>query len=146
MLAAIGSLLNRGAQVSIRSAIKAASAKFAATFWRGFDEARAKSVARTQPVPPNPFESEAIKAALIDVVRGAYADGIQAERKRVETILQAPGASTFLEIAADLAVGPATAAQAAGVLARAEADAATRAGIIKSNLLDRASADVPTLH
>jgi hypothetical protein len=89
------------------------------------------------------FESEAIKAALIDVVRGAYADGIQAERKRVETILQAPGASTFLEIAADLAVGPATAAQAAAVLARADADAATRAGLIKSNLLESAAS---TLH
>jgi hypothetical protein len=94
---------------------------------------------RTQPEPlaaGHPFESAAIKAALLDVVRGAYADGEAAERKRVTEILTAPGAKTFPEIAVDLALGPATGPQAAGVLARAEGDAATRAGAIRSNLLE----------
>jgi hypothetical protein len=122
------------------SSLKSTMSRFGEAFWQSFYEARAESRARAQSAlfdAGHPFfESEAIKAALIDVVRGAYADGVQAERKRVETILQAPGASTFLEIAADLAVGPATAAQAAAVLARAEADAATRAAAIKSNLLE----------
>jgi hypothetical protein len=127
--------------------LKSAMSRFCEALWQSFYEARAESRAGAQSARSDAqpaqldaghpfFESEAIKAALIDVVRGAYADGVQAERKRVETILQAPGASTFLEIAADLAVGPATAAQAAAVLARAEADAATRAAAIKSNLLE----------
>jgi len=139
--------------VSIGSAIRTASARFADAFWRGFAQARAEAMAQSarsaaQPAPleaGHPFESEAIKAALIDVVKGAYADGEAAERKRVTEILTVPGASTFREIAMDLVLGPASSAQAAGVLARAEADAATRAGAIKSNILDRASSQV-TLH
>jgi hypothetical protein len=105
---------------------------------------------RAQPAPlaAGPFSGseEGIKAELAVRIRGAFDSGVAAERTRIEAILQAPGAKTFPEIAADLVLGPASSAQAAGVLARAEADAATRAGIIKSNLLDRASADVPTLH
>ncbi|MGC2784740.1 MAG: hypothetical protein WA397_13105 [Roseiarcus sp.] len=107
---------------------------------------------RTQPPPlasGHPFEgaTEAeIKAALAGAIRGAYDEGVAAEKTRTEAILQASGAKTFPDIAVDLVLGPATGEQAAGVLARAEADAATRAGLIKSNLLDRASADVPTLH
>ena len=54
----------------------------------------ARLLRRTQPeplpAPANPFESEAIKAALVDVVRGAYADGVSAERARVSEILQLP--------------------------------------------------------
>jgi hypothetical protein len=92
------------------------------------------------------FASETYKAALAGVVQGAFADGVAAERTRTSEILNAPGAATFPEIAVDLLLGPATGAQAAAVLSRAEADAATRAGAIKSNILDRASADVPTLH
>jgi hypothetical protein len=104
---------------------------------------------RAQPAPLDAdhpyFESEAIKAALIDVVKGAYADGAAAERTRTSEILNAPGAATFLEIAVDLALGDATGAQAAAVLGRAEADAAVRAGAIKSNILDRSSSQV-TVH
>jgi hypothetical protein len=92
------------------------------------------------------LNEEQVKASIAAALRGSYDAGMAAEKARVEAILQAPGAKTFPEIAADLVLGPASSAQAAGVLARAEADAATRAGIIKSNLLDRASADVPTLH
>jgi hypothetical protein len=104
---------------------------------------------RAQPVPlaaghPLGESEEQIKAALAALIRGAFDEGVQAERKRVTEILQAPGASTFLEIAVDLALGNASGTQAAGVLARAEADAATRAAAIKSNLLE--SANVATLH
>jgi hypothetical protein len=142
--------------VSIGSAIKAALSRFADAFWRGFEEARAESVARTQsarsaaqPVPLDAghpfFKSEDYKAALAGVIKAAFADGQNAEKSRVTEILRAPGAATFLEIAVDLALGDATGAQAAAVLGRAEADAATRAGAIKSNILDRASSHV-TLH
>ena len=90
------------------------------------------------------FESEAIKAALIDVVRAAFADGVAAEKARVEAILTAPAAAMFIDLAADLVRGPATAAQAAGVLARAETDAAKRASLLKTSLLESASA--PAIH
>ena len=105
---------------------------------------------RAQPAPLDAghpfFESEAIKAALIDVVKGAYADGEAAERKRVTEILTAPGAQELPELAADLVLGPATGAQAASVLARAETDAAKRAGLMKSPLESASSGHVPTLH
>jgi hypothetical protein len=107
---------------------------------------------RPQPVPldaghPLGESEEEVKATLAAAIRGAFDSGVAAEKARVTEILQAPGASgTFMEIAADLVLGPATAAQASAVLARAEADAATRAGAIKSNILERASADAPTLH
>jgi hypothetical protein len=136
----------------IGSAIKAAWTRFAAEFWRGFFPSAGRSSVRTQPARDRDlaaafqafFDSETYKAALAGVVRGAFADGEAAERTRTSEILNAPGAATFLEIAVDLALGDATAAQAAAVLSRAEADAATRAGIIKSNLLE--SANAPTIH
>jgi len=133
---------------------KAVWAKFTAAFWTGFEQARAQSRARAQPAPDRDlaaefqafFASETYKDALAGLIKAAFADGVAAEKARVTEILQAPGASgTFMEIAADLVLGPATAAQASAVLARAEADAATRAGAIKSNILDRASSHV-TLH
>jgi hypothetical protein len=121
----------------------------AAAFRQGFEQARAE--ARAQPALialGNPFaclnETE-VKASIAAAIRGAFDEGVAAERKRIGEILQAPGAATFREIAMDLVLGPASSAQAAGVLARAEADAATRAGAIKSNILDRASSQV-TLH
>jgi hypothetical protein len=93
---------------------------------------------RTQP-PAAPSDREARDAgvhSLDEVIAVAIRDGRQAERARVAEILQAPGAATFPDIAADLVLGPATGEQAAKVLARADADAATRAGLIKSNLLE----------
>jgi hypothetical protein len=140
-----------GCAVSIGSAMKAAWTRFAADFRHGFERGLAESIA--QPAPDRNlsaafqafFDSEAYKSALSGVVRGAFADGVAAERTRTSEILNAPGAATFLEIAVDLALGDATGAQAAAVLARAEADAATLAGAIKSNILDRASSQV-TLH
>jgi hypothetical protein len=130
--------------VSVVGAIKSAWAKFSAEFWQSFYEARAESRAGAQPAPPaagHPFfESEAVKAALIDVVRAAFADGVAAEKARVEAILTAPAAAMFIDLAADLVRGPATAAQAAGVLARAETDAAKRASLLKTSLLESANA------
>jgi hypothetical protein len=81
-------------------------------------------------------ESAEVETALAEAVKGAFDSGVHAERARVAEILQAPNAAHFLELAADLALGPATGEQAAKVLARAENDAATRAGLIKSNLLE----------
>ena len=89
------------------------------------------------------FESEAIKAALIDAVRAAFADGVAAEKARVEAILTTSGAAMFPDLAADLVRGPATTAQAIAVFNRAENDAATRAAAIKSHLLESATC---TLH
>jgi hypothetical protein len=95
--------------------------------------------------PPAPLD-EAIKAALIDAVRAAFADGVAAEKARVEAILTTSGAAMFPDLAADLVRGPATTAQAIAVFNRADADAATRSAAIKSNLLESANADAPTLH
>jgi hypothetical protein len=118
-------------------------------FKQGFDAARAEARAKAQPSPlaaalEEFFASESFKAAIAEIIRGAFADGVTAEKARVAEILQAPGAATFPEIAADLVLGPATGEQAVMVLARAEADAATRAGLIKSNLIE--SANAPTFH
>jgi hypothetical protein len=106
---------------------------------------------RAQPVPldASPFAgmtSEEIKTVLAATLRGAHDEGRAAERKRIAEVLNAPGAALFPTIAIDLAQGDATAAQAGSVLARAGADAAKRAGLMKSNVLERASADAPTLH
>jgi hypothetical protein len=80
------------------------------------------------------FESEDYKAALIDVVRAAFAVGVASEKARVEAVLTARGAAMFPDLAADLVRGPATAAQAIAVFNRAESDAATRAALLKSSL------------
>jgi hypothetical protein len=111
--------------VSIGSAIKAASARFVDAFWRGFAEARAESVARAQPAPlgaghPLGESEEQIKATTAALIRGASDEGVQAERKRIGEIMAVPGASRFAELAVDLAVGGATAAQVAAVLSRTE--------------------------
>jgi hypothetical protein len=116
----------------------------AAAFRHGYEAARAKA----QP-PLAGFLGETedeIKAMLAALIRAAHDEGVAAEKARVSAILTAPGAAMFPDLAADLVRGPATGAQAIAVLARAEADAATRAGLMKSNLLESASADVQTLH
>jgi hypothetical protein len=133
------------------NSLKSAMSRFGEAFWAGFEQARAESRARAQPPldAGNPFEGQTeaeIKATLAAAIRGAFDEGVSAEKARVGAILTAPNAAQFLELAADLALGPATSDQAIKVLTRAESDAATRAGLIKSNLLDRASADGPTLH
>jgi hypothetical protein len=117
-------------------------ANFVAEFRRGYAEARARAQP-AQIAADDPFFDQTMVAAAL---RGSFDEGVAAEKARVEAILAAPGASIFPDVAADLVRGPATADQAATVLARCEADAATRAGLIKSNILERASADAPTLH
>lgn len=105
---------------------------------------------RAQPAPlasGHPFEgaTEAeIKAALAAATRGAYDEGVSAEKARVCAILTAPGAATFPEIAMDLALGAATGAQSLAVLSRAGTDAAKRAALLKSSLLE--SANAPAIH
>jgi hypothetical protein len=104
---------------------------------------------RAQPAPldaGHPFsESEDYKAALDGTIQSAFADGVQAERKRISEVLNAPGAAMLPELAADLALGDESGAQAAAVLARAETDAAKRAGLMKSNPLE-SSSSAPTVH
>lgn len=115
-------------------------------FLHGYEQARAQSRVKQQPLLGY-FQglNEAQIMTMIELAaRRAHDAGVSAEKARVGAILTAPGAATFLEIAADLVLGPATGEQAVMVLARAEADAATRAGLIKSNLIE--SANAPTFH
>lgn len=146
MTAAALKAARRGARMfDLFRRLKADAARFSGAFWTGFEQARAHD----REFAGTPFEGlsvDEVKATLAAAIRGAHDAGMAAEKRPFEEILQAPGASTFPELAIDLALGTATREQAAGVLARAETDAATRAGLMKSNLLDRAGADVPTLH
>jgi hypothetical protein len=91
------------------------------------------------------FASETYKDALGGLIKAAFADGQDAERKRVSEVLNAPGAALFPTVAMDLALGAASGAQAAAVLTRAETDAAKRAGLMKSNPLE-SSSGAPTVH
>jgi hypothetical protein len=79
---------------------------------------------RTQPAPLDAghpfFESEDYKAALAGVIQGAFADGKQAERKRISEILLLPGVASYPLLAFELAVDGATVAQVACVIARTE--------------------------
>ena len=115
-------------------------------FRHGYEQARAEARARAQ--PPLGYFAGMNEAQIIFMVelaaRRAHDAGVSAEKARVSAILTAPGAAHFLEIAMDLALGPATGEQAVIVLARAESDAAIRAGIIKSNLLE--SSNASTIH
>jgi hypothetical protein len=119
-------------------------AKFTAAFWEGFAAARAESRPPLAAALDQFFQSAPFKAAIASIIRAAFADGVTAEKARIEAIMTAPGAAHFPEIAMDLVRGPATSAQAIQVLERAEADAATRAATIKSNMVE--SANAPTRH
>jgi hypothetical protein len=123
---------------------------FADAFWRGFEAARMESAARTQPAPlaaghPLGESVEQIKATLAALIRGAFDEGVQAERKRIGEIMAVPGASRFAELAVDLAVGGATAAQVAAVLSRAEVNVQARLHPTESSPLESASSG-PTIH
>jgi hypothetical protein len=100
---------------------------------------------RPQPVPIAAGQHiDEIKTALAGVVQSAFDAGVATEKARVASILTAPKAAMFLDLAADLALGQATAAQAIGVLERTEADAAKRASLLKSLPLE--SGNSLTLH
>jgi hypothetical protein len=117
--------------------------------WAKFTAVRAQARAQVQSSPlasalEEYFASAPFKAAVAEIIRGAFADGVVAEKARIEAILTVPGAAIFPDLAADLVRGPATSAQAIQILERAEADAATRAATIKSNMVE--SANAPTRH
>jgi hypothetical protein len=105
---------------------------------------------RAQPAPlaaDNPFKGfseEEVQATHAAAIHGAFDEGVSAEKARVGAILTTPNAAHFLDLAADLALGNATGAQAIAVLDRAEADAAKRATLLKSSPLE--SANAPTIH
>jgi hypothetical protein len=104
---------------------------------------------RPQPVPlaaDNPFKGfseEEVKATLAAAIRGAFDEGVQAERKRIGEIMAVPGASRFAELAVDLAVGGATAAQVAAVLSRTEVNVQARIHPTESSPLESST---PTIH
>ena len=112
---------------------------FDPSFWSGFDAARATARSKAQPSPlaaalEEYFASAPFKAAIAEIIKGSFNDGLAAEKSRIEAILTAPGAAIFPDLAADLIRGPATSAQAIQVFERAEADAAKRAALMKSSL------------
>ena len=130
--------------MSIVSAIKSAWGKFAAEFWRGCGEAWAESVARAQPaLAGHPFEGQSEEEIKATLIRGTFDEGVQAERKRIGEIMAVPGASRFADLAVDLAVGGATAAQVAAVLSRTEVNVQARLHPTESSALESAT---PTLH
>ena len=72
---------------------------------------------RAQPAPLDAdIRQDEFKAALDRLVKSAVDSGVSAERKRIGEIMAVPGASRFAELAVDLAVGGATAAQVAMVI------------------------------
>jgi hypothetical protein len=82
---------------------------------------------------------------LAALIRGAFDEGVAAERKRIGEIIAVPGASRFAELAADLAVGGATAAQVSAVIARMEVAVQARIHPTESSPLESASRG-PTIH
>jgi hypothetical protein len=134
--------------VSIGSAIKAASARFADAFWRGFDEARAESVARAQPAPldtghPLGESEEQIKATLAALIRGAFDEGVQAERKRIAEVLQAPGVASYPLLAFELTIDGVSVAQISTVIARMEVAVQAR---VHPTELPPIESSTPTIH
>jgi hypothetical protein len=128
-------------------------AKFSSAFWEGFESARAEARARAQSAPldaNHPFAALTIpqaKAAISAAMRAAYDSGMASERARIAEILQLPCASKFQELVVDLALGgDATPEQVAMVISRTEVHVQARLHPTESSPLDRASADVPTLH
>ena len=89
------------------------------------------------------FESEEVKAALTEVVRAAFDDGVQSERKRVAEVLQAPGVASYPLLAFELAIDGASVAQVSAVIARTEVAVQARIHPTKSSPLESAT---PTLH
>ena len=77
---------------------------------------------RAQPAPLDAnhpsFRTRNSRPCSPRLFEAAFADGRAAERKRVAEILHAPGAREFPQLAIDLALGDATAAQAAAIFAR----------------------------
>ena len=85
---------------------------------------------RAQPAPLDAdIRQDEFKAALDRLVKSAVDSGVNAERARIGEIMAVPGASTFADLAVDLAIGGATAAQVAMVIARTEVKVARRACI-----------------
>ena len=104
---------------------------------------------RPQPAPPasgQPFEGATvaeIKGELAALIRDAYDEGVQAERKRIAEILLLPDATRFPHLAVDLAVGGATAVQVAACLSRAEVHLQARLYPTES---PENTSSIPTVH
>jgi hypothetical protein len=104
-----------------------------------------------RPAQPAPLDAghplgeseEQIKATIAARIRGAFDEGVQAERKRIGEIMAVPGAATFPDLAVDLAVGGATASQVAAVLSRTEVNVQARLHPTESSSLESST---PTLH
>jgi hypothetical protein len=130
------------------SSLKSTMSRFGEAFWQGFYEARAESVARAQPAPlgaghPLGESEEQIKATIAALIRGACAEGVQAERRRLAEVLQAPGVASYPLLAFELSLGGASAAQVAMVIARTEVHVQARLHPTES---PESTSSVPTLH
>lgn len=94
----------------------------------------------------NPFEGqseEQIKGELAALIRAAFDDGKQAERKRIAEVLQAPGVASYPLLAFELAIDGATVAQVSAVIARTEVAVQARIHPTESSQLESST---PTLH
>jgi hypothetical protein len=86
---------------------------------------------------------EQINGDLAALIRAAFDDGKQAERKRIAEVLQAPGVASYPLLAFELAIDGASVAQVSAVIARTEVAVQARIHPTESSPLESAT---PTLH
>jgi hypothetical protein len=119
-----------------------------ASFWTGFDAARAEARAKAEPSPlasalEEYFASAGFKNAIAEIIKGSFEDGVAAERKRIAEVLQAPGVASYPMLAFELAIDGATVAQVAAVISRTEVNVQARIHPTESSPLESAT---PTIH
>jgi hypothetical protein len=103
---------------------------------------------RAQPAlaPGHPFEGqseEQIKGELAALIRGAFDEGVQAERKRIAEVLQAPGVASYPLLAFELAIDGASVAQISTVITRMEVAVQARVHPTESPPIESST---PTIH
>jgi hypothetical protein len=91
------------------------------------------------------FQSDEFKNTIAGIIKSAFADGVQAERKRIAEVLQAPGVGSYPLLAFELAIDGASVAQVSAVIARTEVAVQARIHPTESSPLESASSG-PTLH
>ena len=99
---------------------------------------------RTLHAAPRPA-SAAYKDALAGIIQSAFADGVQAERKRIAEVLNAPGVASYPLLAFELAIDGASVAQVSAVIARMEVAVQARIHPTESSPIESASSG-PTIH
>ena len=92
--------------------------------------------------PPFP-KARRYETAVSGIVKSAFDDGVQAERKRIAEVLQAPGVASYPLLAFELAIDGASVAQVSAVIARTEVAVQARIHPTESSQLESST---PTLH